>query len=65
VLADKKLKGQHFLLNDKQGAYFDKALKINGFPTYAIIDKKGQLIRTGNDFRPSNEDTEKLINALL
>jgi thiol-disulfide isomerase/thioredoxin len=65
VLADKKLKGQHFLLNDKQGAYFDKVLKINGFPTYAIIDKKGQLIRTGNAFRPSNVDTGKIINGLL
>jgi thiol-disulfide isomerase/thioredoxin len=65
VLADKKLQGQHFLLNDKQGAYFKKVLKISGFPTYAIINKKGQLIRTGNAFRPSNADTEKIINGLL
>jgi thiol-disulfide isomerase/thioredoxin len=65
VLSDKKMKGKHFFLNDEQSAYFEKILKINGYPTYAIIDKQGQIIRSGNMFRPSQDDTEKIINELL
>lgn len=65
ILADKKMKGKHFFLNDEQGAYFQKLLKINGFPTYAIIDKEGRIARTGNSFRPLRESTEKIINELL
>lgn len=65
TLADKKLKGIHYLLNDEQSAYFEKLFRINGYPTYVIIDKQGQIIRTGNTFRPTHDDTEKIINGLL
>ena len=65
ILADKKLKGKHYFLNDKQSAYFVKVLKISGYPTYSIIDRKGQIIRTGSSFRPAHVETEKIINQLL
>ena len=65
ILADKKLKGKHYFLNDEQSAYFEKVLKITGYPTYSIIDRKGQIIRTGNSFRPARDETEKIIDQLL
>jgi thiol-disulfide isomerase/thioredoxin len=65
VLSEKKMNGKHFLLNDEQSAYFEKLLKINGYPTYAIIDKKGQVVRAGNSFRPARAETERIIKELL
>ena len=65
VLAEKKMKGKQYFLNDEQSAYFMQLLKISGYPTYAIIDKEGRVIRTGNSFRPARSNTEKIIDELL
>ncbi len=65
VLAEKKMKGQHYFLDDEQSAYFVQLLKISGYPTYAIIDKEGRVIRTGSSFRPARSNTEKIIDELL
>lgn len=65
VLADKKLSGKHYLLNDEQSAFFEQLLKINSYPTYIIIDKEGKIIRLGYSFRPKHESTERIINELL
>jgi thiol-disulfide isomerase/thioredoxin len=59
------LKGNHYLLNEKQGSYFKKLLNVRGFPTYVIVAKEGNIVRTGSSFRPSNEKTKNIINDLL
>lgn len=65
VLAEKQMKGKHYFLNDEQSAYFQQLLEISGYPTYAIIDKEGHIVRKGGAFRPSREGTDKIIKELL
>lgn len=65
LLAEQQLEGKHYFLNDEQSAFFTKTLHVNSFPNYAIIDKKGHIIRNGSMFRPSQAETENIINSLL
>lgn len=65
VLADKQFEGQHYFLNDAQGAYFKELLDIRGFPTYVIIDQSGRIVRSGSDLRPSHESTKTIIKEMI
>ena len=44
------IKGKHFRLNDKQWEYLAKKFKIDGIPSYVLVDKDGSY-RLRNDLR--------------
>jgi len=60
-----EIKGKQYFLNKKQGAYFKELLKFSGFPNYIIINQKGQIVRNGHNYRPSNIISKEVINDLL
>lgn len=47
------IKGKHFRLNDKQWEYLAKKFKIDGIPSYVLVDKDGSY-RLRNDLRDHN-----------
>ena len=47
------IKGKHFRLNDKQWDYLCKKFKIDGIPSYVVVDKDGSY-RLRNDLRDHN-----------
>lgn len=53
------IKGKHYRLNDKQWAYLGDKFKIDGIPSYVLVDKQGKY-GLRNDFR----DHEKMKNTL-
>lgn len=59
------LKGNHYFLNTVQESFFVELFGISGYPTYVIIDRNGNIVRKGSSFRPSNKETETIINNLL
>jgi thiol-disulfide isomerase/thioredoxin len=59
------LQGEHYLLSSNQESFFKEQFNITGYPTYIIIDKDGKIIRNGSSFRPSNAETERIIDKLL
>lgn len=54
-----EIQGKHYRLNDKQWAYVCDLLKIDGIPSYVLVDKSGQF-KLRNDFR----DHELMKNEL-
>jgi len=52
VLSEHHLEGQHFLLSSKQSLELRKALEINGFPFYIIIDQNGVITSKGSHLNP-------------
>ena len=44
------IKGKHYRLNDKQWAYLGDKFKIDGIPSYVLVDKQGKY-GLRNDFR--------------
>lgn len=65
LLTTYELEGEHYFCDDNQSAYFMKLFKAQSFPSYAIINKKGRIVRTGKDFRPTHEITDKIIREIL
>ena len=65
TIAQFQIEGKHYFLNNNQTQEIQKVLKINGYPTYNIISRNGEIIKTGNEFRPSNELTYTVIDSLL
>lgn len=53
------IKGKHFRLNDKQWKYLCEQFKIDGIPSYVLVDKSGHY-QLRNDFR----DHEVMKNTL-
>ena len=47
------IKGKHFRLNDKQWEYLSKKFKIDGIPSYVLVDKDGSY-SLRNDLRDHN-----------
>lgn len=64
VIKKHKLKGQHYILNQKQYEYFEKQFEIVGLPRYILIDKQGKVY-SKNASRPASEKTELEIEKLL
>lgn len=65
TVAEKKIEGEHYRLNDKQYAELSQVFGITGIPHYALIDKKGNIVNK-NAPRPSNgEELFKLIEKYL
>lgn len=53
------IKGKHFRLNDEQWKYLCEQFKIDGIPSYVLVDKSGHY-QLRNDFR----DHEVMKNTL-
>ncbi|MBU2928844.1 TlpA family protein disulfide reductase [Winogradskyella psychrotolerans] len=60
-----QLKGKHYFIEKNQIEDLTNIFSINGFPTYTIINQEGEIINTGNDYRPSNTKTVQLLESLL
>lgn len=66
IIQEKKLKGQHILLNKKQSERFKEEHigKTISFPRYMIIDKNGKIV-DDNAPRPSDKKTAKILEELI
>ncbi len=64
-IAKFKVTGNHYFIErGEEEALFDQ-LSLEGFPTYTLINKKGEIVESGFDYRPSNPDTAELLTGLL
>lgn len=65
TISQYKIQGKHYFMTEVQTKNLIKLLNIKGFPTYNIIDKKGKLIHSGFEFRPSRPNTKKFLQKLI
>jgi len=64
IIKKHQLKGQHYILNQKQYEHFEKQFKIVGLPRYVLIDKQGKVY-SKNASRPEDKTTSNTIEKLL
>lgn len=60
-----QLSGKHYFVTDEEIETLQKQMTVDGYPTYTIIDQKGQIIKSDFQYRPSREVTSKIIDSLL
>lgn len=65
IVQKMKLEGEHFLFPKAQNTYFKELFKLEYFPTYALIDKEGNLVHAGDDLSPTDKKTKRMLDELL
>ncbi len=65
TIAQFKVEGKHYFINDELNKNLAKLLNITGYPTYNIINKKGELVHSGFEFRPSIPKTAEILTQLI
>ncbi|MEM9681352.1 MAG: TlpA disulfide reductase family protein, partial [Bacteroidota bacterium] len=65
MIADYNLTGKHYFITDSDLHILGKKVRLEGYPTYTIIDKKGKIAYSGFKYRPSEAITSEVIDELL
>lgn len=64
-IAEFKVKGKHYFLSQEESNPIFKEINLQGFPTYTIINKKGEIVKSGFEYRPSNTITSEILTELI
>lgn len=64
-MVELKMGGTHYFLNVDQGNHLQKIFSFSSFPNYVLIDKWGQIVKSGSDLVPESEGTKKDIIKLI
>jgi len=65
TIAQYQIEGKHYFMNEEQTKNLTKLLNIRGFPNYTIVDKNGKIVKSGFEYRPSREETHKILTSLI
>lgn len=65
VIKKFQLEGDHYYFGKEEGKMIREELGLNGVPHYLIINRKGEIVKTGSEIRPSNKSTREIIQTLL
>jgi len=63
-IAEFKIKGKHYFLSDEESATISQMINLEGFPTYTVIDKSGEIVLSDYIHRPSYPATTELLTKL-
>jgi thiol-disulfide isomerase/thioredoxin len=64
IIKKYNIEGKHYFINKNQEKSLMKTLSIKGFPTYSIINKKGEIINSNSSLKPSNIETINILKEL-
>lgn len=64
-IAKYKIAGKHYFLSDAQSRPIFKQIDLEGFPTYTIINKKGEIVLSDYIHRPSYAKTTEILTGLI
>lgn len=60
-----QLEGEHYFIEENIVGEISDVFSIKGYPTYTIINKKGEIIESNESYKPGREQTIKLIEELI
>jgi hypothetical protein len=64
-VAELKLGGTHYFLDADQSNHLQKTLAFSALPNYILIDKNGQIVKSGTELRPEVKETKNDILKLI
>nr|WP_262496597.1 thioredoxin-like domain-containing protein [Nonlabens ulvanivorans] len=60
-----KIAGKHYFLKEDQSRPIFKQINLEGFPTYTIINKNGDIVLSDYIHRPSYAKTSEILTGLI
>lgn len=64
-IAEYKVTGKHYFLSQEESKPIFSKINLQGFPTYTIINKKGEIVKSGFEYRPSEAITSEILTELI
>ncbi len=64
-IAEFKVTGKHYFLENEESRPLFTQINLQGFPTYTIINKKGEIVHSGFEYRPSLPETSNILKQLI
>lgn len=64
-IAKYKIAGKHYFLTQQESMPVFQQLNLQGFPTYTIINKKGEIASSDTTYRPSYPGTSEVLTKLI
>ncbi len=64
-IAKYKIAGKHYFLTQQESMPVFQQLNLQGFPTYTIINKKGEIVSSDVTYRPSYPATSEVLKKLI
>ncbi|MDP5101021.1 MAG: TlpA family protein disulfide reductase [Nonlabens sp.] len=64
-IAKYKIAGIHYFLSQEESAPIFEQIKLQGFPTYTIINKEGEIVISDYTYRPSYPATTDVLTELI
>lgn len=60
-----QIAGKHYFLERNESTPIFKQINLEGFPTYTIINKKGEIVQSDYIHRPSYPKTSEILTELI
>ncbi|KQC34246.1 hypothetical protein AAU57_13550 [Nonlabens sp. YIK11] len=64
-IAEFQIKGKHYFLDEDQSKVVRQMIELEGYPTYTVIDKSGEIVLSDYIHRPSYPATTELLTKLI
>lgn len=65
TISQYKVEGKHYFVEKGKDKDLFEQIKLEGFPTYVIVNKKGEIVKTGFEYRPSLPETTEILTQLV
>ena len=60
-----KIEGKHYFVEKGKDSELFQQVSLEGFPTYTIVNKNGEIVKSDFVHRPSNPETSVLLQQLI
>lgn len=64
-VAELKLGGTHYFMNVDETNHIQNALQFTSYPSYFVMNKKGQFLSSNSGFRPAYIETKEKLKELI
>lgn len=64
-IAKFQIAGKHYFLEDSESRPIFEQIDLRGFPTYTIINKRGEIVLSDHIHRPSYSKTAEILTELI
>jgi len=65
MISKYNIEGKHYFIEKDDNEDLFKQVNLEGFPTYTIINKNGEIVESNFEYRPSNPETSLILQKLI
>lgn len=65
VISEFKVEGKHYFIEKGKESSLKDQFDLKGYPTYVIVNKDGEIVKSGFEYRPSIPVTTQILSKLV